>query len=169
MHPQAPQQPFFNKIPRNFLTEEELDRPIDVVAVRVIGSYTTRGEHRKEIIEKQYEEDVEVPKGFNKGHVKLAVNRMVKKKLKGIRARTWEVDDESEPQLLEHKRRVRDFISERGMRDNERLKRDYQRELQKRQAEADALAAGIAPSFSDQTEYGADGLPKFSDKTYVAQ
>lgn len=166
---QAPQNPFFRPIPRNYLTEEELDRAISVVKVKVYGSYTKRGATRKEIVEDQYEADVEVPADFNVGHIKLAVNRHVKKQLKGIRARTYYRDEDSEPQPVEHKRRVRDFISERGMRDNERAKRDYQREMQKRKAESDALAAGIAPAFADDTEYGRDGLPRFSDKTYIAQ
>lgn len=165
----APKNPFFRPISRNYLTEEELDRAISVVKVKVYGSYTKRGSTRKEVVEDQYEADLEVPENFNMGHIKLAVNRHVKKQLKGIRARTYYRDEDSEPQPVENKRRVRDFISERGMRDNDRAKREYQREVQKRKAEADALASGIAPAFADDTQYGNDGLPRFSDRTYIAQ
>ena len=166
-HP--PQQPYFPKHRRLFLTEEELDEGIEVVSIAVYGSYTLRGEHRKEVVEKSYDAQVEVPRDFNQGHVKLAVNRYVKRKLRGIRARTYHVDEEVEPKILEHKRRVRDFMSERGLRDNVRLKREYDRELASRRAEAEALADGKPPVFSDHTDYGADGLPRYSDKTYLAQ
>lgn len=170
MHPEAPQNPYFPQVKRNHLNERELDAPLSVVKIKVYGGYMTRGEHRKEVVEKQYEAEVEVPEGYNKGHVKLAINRYVSKKLKGIRARTYYVDESVKPKPIEQKRRVRDFISERGMRDNERMKREYDRQIQNRRAEAEAMANGQAPGGTiDDTEYGADGLPKFSDKTYLAQ
>lgn len=167
MQDSAPQNPFFRPIPRQFKTEDELNQPIDCLIVSVYGQYTTRGEHRKEVIEKHYEAEIEVPANFNKGHVKLGVNRYVRKKLHGIRARTFHVNDEVEPKKAEHRRRVRDFMSDKGIRDNERAKKEYMREMKKRKEEAEQMAAdGMMPF--DQTEYGPDGLPKFSDKTYIA-
>jgi hypothetical protein len=166
----APQNPFFKPVIRHHKTEEELDATIEVVTITVYGEYTKRGQHRKEVVTEDYEFDVEVPKDYNVGHVKLAVNRHVRRKLKGIRARTYHVDQTVDPKPVEHKRRVRDFISERGMRTNLRQKRDYDREMAKRKAEADHMAAGQVPSsYVDDSEYGTDGLPKFSDRTYVAQ
>lgn len=167
--PRDPQEPFYRPIPKNYLTEQELDKLIGVVEIQVYGGYTKRGQHRKEVIEDQYKIKVEVPEGFNQGHIKLAVNRHIRTKMGGIRGRTYYQDKEVKPKKLEHKRRVRDFISERGLRENERAKRDYQRQMEKRRAEADALAAGNPAPFSDDTEYGSDGLPKFSEKTYIAQ
>ena len=71
------------------------------------------------------------------------------------------------PTPVEHQRRVRDFMSEKGIRDNARAKRDYEREVAKRQAEAQAVAAGQPPSFMDTTQYGSDGLAPESDKKFV--
>lgn len=170
MHPNLPQQPFFIPIKRQHLTEEDLNKGISVVSVKVYGSYTARGEHRKEIVELQYEGEVEVPEGFNRGHVKLAVNRYIKNTMKGIRARTYYLDEDSAPKKLEHKRKVRDFISSRGIRDNDRLKREWERANAQRKAEMERMANGEAPmGIIDDSVLGGDGLPKFSEKTYVAQ
>ena len=167
---QNAQNPFFLPIKRKHLTEAELNAPIAVVTVRVWGDYTKRGEHRKEIITGDYEADLEVPKNFNKGHIKLAANRHVKNELKGIRARHINFDPEEAPKPLEHKRKVRDFMSWQGLRDNDSLKREYDREVARRKAEAESLENGIVPQgVTDNTEYGADGLPRFSEKTYIAQ
>lgn len=165
-----PQNPFFTPLKRDYLTEDELDQPIKVVAVKVWGAYTFRGDSRKEVLEGQYEGEVEVPANFNKGHIKLAVNRFIKNEKKGIRARTYHFDERAEHKAVEHSRRVRDFMSDRGLRDNARLKRNYEQKLAERQAQQQAMAAGEAvPLPLDNTQYGADGLPMFSDKTYVAQ
>lgn len=166
---QNAQNPFFLPIKRKHLTEEELNAPIEVVTVRIWGDYTKRGEHRKEIITGDYDAEVEVPKGFNRGHVKLAANRYVKNELKGIRARHFHYDAEEAPKPVAHKRKVKDFMSWQGLRDNETMKREFEREIARRKAEADQMAAGIPPQFVDDSQYGADGLPKFSEKTYIAQ
>lgn len=164
-----PMNPFFRPIKRTHLTENELNAPVRVVSVKVWGDYTCRGEHRKEIYTKNYEAEVEVPENFNRGHIKLAANRYIRNELKGIRARHFYFDENEKPKPLEHKRRVRDFMSSQGIRDNESLKREYDKEMARRKAEADQMAAGIPPQFADDTNYGSDGLPKFSEKTYVAQ
>ena len=170
MQHQEAQTPFFIPIRRRHLTEQELDAPVKVVTVKVWGEYTCRGEHRKEVIAKNYEAELEVPANFNKGHIKLAANRHVKNVLKGIRARHCYYDENEKPKPVEHKRRVRDFMSWQGLRDNETMKREYEREVERRKAEAEARQAGIVPQgVQDDSQYGADGLPKFSEKTYVAQ
>jgi hypothetical protein len=167
--PYAPSQPFFMPLNKKYLTEEELDRTVNVLKIMVSGQYTLRGEHRKEVIENHYDAEIEVPEGYNLGHVKLGINRYIRKELHGIRARTFAVDHDIEPVLLPHKRRVRDFMSDKGLRDNERLKREYAREKLQRKQEAEMIAAGHAPSeLIDDSQYGADGLPKFSERTYVA-
>ena len=89
----APQQPHFIPVRRQYLTDEELDQPIDVVSVSVWGKYTLRGENRKEVIEKSFKFDIEVPKNYNLGHVKLSVNRHVKRQLGGIRSREFFIDE----------------------------------------------------------------------------
>jgi hypothetical protein len=160
--------PFFIPIRRSHKTEEELNAPVNVVEIFVSFSFTKRGEHRKEVVESHAEAWLEVPEKFNRGHIKLAANRHVKNKLHGIRVREFHEDPE-QVKKCEHKRKVRDFMSWQGIRDNETMKREYDREMAKRKAEADSMAAGIAPEFQDETQYGADGLPKFSEKTYVAQ
>lgn len=165
---QGPQQPFFAPIPRHFRTEEELDAVIPVVAIKVYGSFTFRGKTRKEVLEDQYEAEIEVPANYHKGHVKLAVNRYIRREKKGIRARTYNIDYDVQPKTLEHKRRVRDFISEKGMRDNARAKKAYEKAVRERKAEADAMVQGVAPAFTDNTQYRSDGLPPLSDKTYLA-
>lgn len=163
------QNPFFRPIKRKHKTEEELNAPVSVVKIRIHGEYTCRGEHRKEVIAKHFEAEVEVPIGFDKGHIKLAANRHIKNELKGIRARTCYHDESFKPVPVEHKRRVKDFMSYQGLMDNNSMKREYDKEIAARKAEADAMAEGIAPAFADDSQYGADGLPKFSEKTYVAQ
>lgn len=166
----SPQSPYFIPIKRKHLTEEELNAPVGVVTVRIWGDYTKRGEHRKEIITGDYDAEVEVPEKFNRGHLKLAANRYIKNTLRGIRARHVYFEPEEKPKPLEHKRRVKDFMSSQGLRDNESMKREYDRDMEKRRAEAEQMAAGIAPNeVVDGSLYGADGLPKFSEKTYIAQ
>lgn len=164
-----PQNPFFIPIRRVHLTEQELDAAVEVIKIRVWGDYTYRGEHRKEVIVGNYDAMLEVPKKFNKGHIKLAANRHIKNDMKGIRARHC-YHDEEKTEPVPHKRRVRDFMSWQGLRDNDSLKREYDREMSKRKAEADQMLNGVAPQgVQDDSMYGADGLPKFSEKTYVAQ
>lgn len=169
MQHQEPQQPFFRPIRRLHKTEEELNALISVVKIRIWGDYTKRGEHRKEIITGQYDAELEVPENYNIGHVKLAAQRHIKNDLKGIRVRHFyhEKGDKGKP--VEYKRKVMDFMSSQGLRDNDSLKREYEREIARRKAEAEQMVAGVAPQFSDDSEYGSDGLPKFSEKTYVAQ
>ncbi len=158
------QQPFFATIPRFHKTEDELNAAVAVVSVHVYGKYTKRGEHRKEVVEADFKAKVEVPAGFNKGDLKLASNRHVRQVLKGIRVRTFYLDEEVRPEPLDHPRRVRDFMSDKGIRDNDRQKRNYDRQLANRKAEMDAMAAGQAPQFIDGTQYQGDGLMPEGDK-----
>jgi hypothetical protein len=153
-----------------YLTEEDLNANISAVKIRITGSYTKRGDQRKEVFEEAYELDVEVPEKYNIGHVKLAANRAIKKDLKGIRARTWMVDHDIPPVPVKEKRKVRDFMSTQGLMDNESAKRDYEIKRAEKQAVREAKENGeyAPPKFSDETEYGTDGLPKFSEKLYVA-
>ena len=162
-------QPFFLPIKRNHLTEEELNAPTKAVQILVKFSYTYRGEHRKEVLENHDEAWLEVPEKFNKGDIKLAAQRYVKNELNGIRVREfWE--DTTQVKPCEHKRRVRDFKSWQGLRDNESMKRDYDKAVARRRAEAESMAAGVMPTeVLDDSQYGSDGLPKFSEKTYIAQ
>ncbi len=166
----ANESPFFNRIKKNYLTEDELNKLIPVVEIQVYGAYTCRGEHRKEVVEKSYEAKIEVPAGFNKGHIKLSINRYIKRKLNGIRAKTFYLDTEVQPKQLPHQRAVKDFMSDIGLRDNDRLRKEYMRAVTKRREEAQREAEGIPPTeVIDDSAYGHDGLPKFSERTYIAQ
>lgn len=160
----SPQSPYFAPIQRFHKTEKELNAPVSVVEVAVYGKYTKRGEHRKEVIEADFEATVEVPSGFNKGHLKLACNRYVRNKLKGIRVRTFYQDDQVDPKSLDHKRRVRDFMSDKGLRDNVRLERNYKKQVDQRSAEQQSIAAGNPPQFMDSTQYSESGLMPVGDK-----
>lgn len=160
----VPQSPHFAPIQRLHKTEKELNSPVAVVEVAVFGKYTKRGEHRKEVIEADFEGKVEVPADFNKGHLKLACNRFVRNKLKGIRVRTFYVDEEIQVKPLDHKRRVRDFMSDKGLRDNVRLERQYKKQVEQRNAEMQAMANGVPPQFMDSTQYTNDGLMPVGDK-----
>lgn len=112
-----------------YLTDEELNEKVHVVKIRVSGEYFKRGDHRQDVYEEQYEADIIVPKLFNMGHVKLQANRYVKDpktKMNGVRIRTFNVDSDFKPEpFTEKEYRVRDFISDMGMADNERHKQNY--------------------------------------------
>lgn len=154
-----------------YLTEEELNAPIKAVTIRVVGKYTKRAEQRKEVYEDDYEADIVVPERYAMGHVKLGINRYVKEKLKGIRARTFEVDATVEAVPAEGKFRRRDFFSHQGLLDNASAKRLYDERMAKRRAEREAEEDPdyVPPPFQDTTSYGDDGLPPLSDKVYVAK
>lgn len=164
------QSPHFAPLNNEFLTEEELNKAVDVYAITVYGKYTCRTTSRKEVIEKDFEFEIEVPENYNLGHVKLMANRKVKKDLKGIRVRSFFVDEEVEPKKLSHKRMVKDFMSDRGLRDNERMKRNYYRKLEQRRLEMDKMAReGILPSQPmDTTQYDERGLMPESATKYVS-
>lgn len=168
----APQEPRHLPIPKSFLDEKELNAEIPTVTIKVNGTYTTRGEHRKEVIVKDFEDvSIEVPFNFNIGHVKLCTNRHVRQTLKGIRIREFHYDKQQKPSPTNKKRAVKYFMSDRGLRDNERMKKSYMREIERRKLEADQLAQGILPSGAlDDTEYGADGLaPVTENHQYVTE
>ena len=145
-----------------YYTEEELNAPIQVQKISVFGTYTARGDHRKEIVQRDFEEFVTVPVAWNKGQLKLATNNHIKKVLKGIRVRTFEVNEEVEPKEVKKKYLFKDFISDSGLRHNKRRKEHYLENLKKNPD--DEPASGV--SFA-RTELGPDGLPKFSERTYV--
>lgn len=158
-----PQTPHFPQIRRLHKTQEELSAPIKALTIKVYGTYTCRGDTRKEVIQRDFEEEIIVPEGFHPGHVKLCTNRMVRKKLKGIRAREIFVDDEFTPKPVEQTFKVRDFMSDKGIRDNERLKKEYDREIEKRQREMEAQQnGGAVPQFIDNTRYDSDGSMPFA-------
>jgi len=162
---QGNQSSYFATIPRFHKTEKELNAPVSVVKISIYGKYTKRGEHRKEIVEADFNEMMEVPVGFNKGHMKLAANRYVRKVLKGIRVRTFYHDAEVQAEKVGHKRRVVDFMSEKGVRDNTRLKRTYDLAVTQRNAEAQKLDSGIVPQgLTDNTQYTEDGQLPYSDR-----
>lgn len=147
-----------------YLTEQQLDEKINVTLINVYGNFTKRGEHRNDILEESFEGEVIVPEKFNMGHVKLACNNFVVKKLQGIRVREFFVDSSKPPKPLEKKMRVRDFMSERGLRDNRRLKKEYDKEMAERRA---ARQKDGVDEINDTSEYDEDGLPKVSDRLYV--
>lgn len=144
-----------------FLTDEDLNAPVKAMIIRVVGSYTKRGEQRKDVYEDEYEADIVVPEVYNMGHVKLGINRHVKTVLKGIRARTYVVDHDVEPKPADKPYKVKDFLSHQGLMDNESLKREYLNKVKAAQARREAEEAGeyVPPAFADETQYGRDGLP----------
>lgn len=152
-------QPQKRKLP--YLTPEDLNAPIKAVIIRVVGSYTKRGEQRKEVYEDHYEADIEVPAKYNMGHVKLGINRHIKKELHGIRARTFAVDTDVAPKPVTEPRKVRNFISDQGMLDNDAAKRQYDAKVAKARAEREARESGTwaPPAFSDTTNYDEYGMP----------
>ena len=144
-----------------YLTEDDLNAPVKAMIIRVVGSYTKRGEQRKDVYEDDYEADIVVPESYNMGHVKLGINRYVKKELKGIRARTFNIDHDVEPRPADKPYRARDFISQQGLMDNESLTLEYVNKVKAAQARREAEESGnyAPPAFSDDTQYGRDGLP----------
>ncbi len=155
-HPNAMRQP--RKLP--YLTEEELNAPIKAVKIKVIGSFTKRGEQRKEVYEDHYEAEIEVPAKYSMGHVKLGINRYVRKELHGIRARTFEVDTEFKPVQVEGRRRVKDFMSQQGLLDNESAKKLHKEKQSRLRQEQEARADGtwVPPAFQDTTLYDENGM-----------
>lgn len=144
-----------------YLTEEQLNEKIEVVVIRVFGSYSKRSEGHREVYEAQYEADLRVPKGYNVGDVKLAAQRYVKNELKGIRVRTFHVDKKVKQTKSDEGGRRRDFMSAQGIADNESLKRDHDALMAQRRArrEAEMDPNYVPPSFMDDSAYGSDGLP----------
>jgi tRNA U54 and U55 pseudouridine synthase Pus10 len=152
----------------NFLTEQQLDAPCQAVTITIFGSYTKRGEQRKDVYEDQYSAEVEVPKNFNTGHIKLAANRYVRNELRGIRARTFILNTKFKPKAVKEPRQVRDFFSAQGLIDNESLRRDYEAARGRQMAVAahGREAPMPSPDFGvayDTSQYDENGLPAFND------
>lgn len=152
-----------------YLTEEDLNAPVKAVLIKVYGKYTKRGEQRKDVYEDDYEAEIEVPARYAMGHVKLGINRYIKKELKGIRARTFEVDTSFNPVPVKEKRIVKDFMSQQGLMDNDSVKRLYHERLQRARLEQQAKQDGtwVPPAFSDTTNYGDDGLPPLAREPQI--
>lgn len=148
-----------SKLP--YLTEADLCAAVDVYTLTVEGKYTKRGEQRKEVYEDDYVVDIEVPKNWNMGHVKLGANRYIKNELKGIRARTFLID-ESSLTKSSAKKKVRDFMSAQSLIDNETRKKDYERMLEQRRARTASNDSGMLPF--DNTNYDENGLPVAIDR-----
>ncbi len=112
-----------------YLTDEELNAKIATVKIHVSGEYFKRGEHRQDVYEEQYTAEIIVPKLFNMGHVKLQSNRHIKdpkNKMNGVRVRTFNVDTDYPPEAYTEKEyRVKDFISDMGLADNERSRKNH--------------------------------------------
>lgn len=130
---QIPQKPK-KKLP--YLTEDELNAKVPVVKIKIMGEYFKRGEHRQDVYEEQYTGEIIVPKTYNMGHVKLQANRLVKdprNSLNGVRVRTFFVDTDFSPEpYTEKEYRVRDFISDMGLTDNERQRQNYLENLERK-------------------------------------
>jgi hypothetical protein len=158
--PRARQQT--RKLP--YLTNNDLDAKIDAVTIRVYGTFTKRDSGRKDVCQDDFECDLDVPKGYNMGQVKCAASKYIKKELKGIRLRTFHIDSNEKEKPCDKKYRVRDFISEQGLRDNNSLKIEHDTKLALRRAKEESedgqfeLGAPI-----DDTNYDANGLPKLTD------
>ena len=147
-----------SKLP--YLNDTQLEALVETVKVSVYGDMTKRGASRKEVETSQFEFEVEVPKGFHFGHIKTAANKQIKRE-GGIRARSVYIDGEKPIKQCEHRRHYREFMSDGGLRENERIKKKY---VQEQQAKQENTEEGVV----DNTDYGADGLPRYSDKLYVA-
>lgn len=155
-------KPAKKKLP--YLTEEDLNTRIKCVKITIYGDYTKRGDQRKEVFTEDYEVEIVVPKSWNMGHVKLLAQRHVRNELKGIRVRTFNVKEGVEPVELppeEQNYRRRDFISQQGIMDNASRKREYdlKQEQRRKRIEAEEDGDAAPPAFSDDTDYGSDGLP----------
>ena len=51
------------KIP--YLTEDDLNPPVKSIVIAIEGSYTKRGEQRKDVYEDSYQAEVIVPEKYN--------------------------------------------------------------------------------------------------------
>lgn len=125
------------------LTDKELNAPIQAITVKVWGKYLFRGDTRKEVLEDDFEADVEVPVKYHAGHVKLAANRYVKRELKGIRAKTYNVDREAKPVPVKDPRKVRDFMSDMALNENQRLKDIEENERRKKEQIRQEYVGGV--------------------------
>ncbi len=153
-----------------YLTDAELNAPVKAVEIKIWGSYTKRGENRKDVYEDHYEAVVVVPAQYDMGHVKLMANRLVKRELHGIRARTWNVDKSVKPTAYKPPEgttlRRRDFMSDMALNDNERAKQEHQRKMAQIKAQRDRERSG---------DNGPDGMlmddelpPETSKGAYVS-
>ncbi len=122
-----------------YLTEEELNAIVPAVKIRVSGEYFKRGEHQNDVYETSYDAEIVVPAKYNIGQVKLQASRHVKKELRGIRVRTFFIDTDFKPEPVEDKKyKVRDFISDMGMQENERQKQIYMDKIARKRASEEA-------------------------------
>ena len=145
-----------------YITQEELESPMPAVTIRVYGSCTVRGDHRKEVYTKDYEADIDVPRIHNLGHVKLQINRYIKRSIpNGIRARTYQVDHDVPATKAQKEYKVKDFISDQGIQENTRIKENYKRQrlAAKERLEAQQSEGYVPPDIEDTTQYDQDGLP----------
>lgn len=158
-------KPSQTKLP--YLTQKQLDAPVKAVKIKVSGSFTKRGENRKDVYEDRYEAEILVPENWNMGHVKLMVNRHVKNELKGIRARTYDVNKKFKAVPVEETFQARDFMSSQTLIDNDSAKREYKRKIEAAQERQRQIEAGTyaPPQFEDTTFYDADGLPRVVDRS----
>lgn len=158
--------------PKNKLywTETELNASVDVVKIKVYGRYSRRGEHRNDVLDDHFEAEIEVPKGYNLGHVKLQAQRYIKRELKGIRVLEFHVDSDYRARKVDGKRKFKDFISDIGLQDNAARKKKAEEAAAKRRQEQALMAEGFAPTeVKDDTYYDADGLPRVVNATFLSQ
>lgn len=157
------------KLSKPYLTDKELNAPIKAVKIKVYGTYTKRSKYsKKEISTEDFEGFVVVPKDYMLGHVKLMVNRMVRKEYKAIRARTYYVDEDVAPEPVEGDFVVRDFMSDIKLEDNELSKKLYKEKQQRLAEKSQAISEGnyMPPEIEDTSAYDSDGLPKVINDPY---
>lgn len=149
---------------RPYLTEKELNAPVDALKIKIYGKWTHRAKHsKKEVHEDHFDAFIDVPVGYHLGHIKLMANRYIKKELKGIRAKEY-FEDKSVPPVPSDRNdyRVRDFMSDMTIEDNRMAREDYKKAVERARQRAEDQASDdyMPPPIEDTTEYGPDGLPK---------
>ena len=149
-----------------YLTEEELNAPIKAVTIVVYGDCRKRGYTRKEVLSEPYRIDVVVPANYNTGHVRLCTNSALRKEGE-INARTHYVDKSIKPKAAEGQYRVRDFMSDEGMRENTSLKTAYDDAQRRKRLGQEQDQGPMIGGVYDTTVYGDDGLPSYSRESYA--
>lgn len=136
--------------PLPYITEDELNAEIPAIKIQVTGTYFKRGQHQNDNYEAPYETQIIVPKKYNLGHVKLQTTRKIKTdpELNGIRVRTFYVDGDFVPEPVKDKKyKVRDFMSDQSIQENQMNKQMYMERKKLREAREDD-EDGTPPQFS---------------------
>jgi hypothetical protein len=151
-----------------YLTDEQLKKPVEAVTIQVWGECRKRAGHRKEVITESYDIPVVVPKNFDTGHVRLCVNRELKRNHGAINARTHYVDTKVKPVKAEGEYIAKDFISDAGIIENERQRKKYHDDLEAAKRSRESGEDGpLIGGVYDESSYGSDGLLPLSKKNYA--